>query len=489
MTTLGKLPPQAVELEEPILGAMMLEKGAVGLIIDRISPEMFYKDVNKSIAQAIYDLYRSGAPVDMKTVVHQLRKTGQLEHVGGAHIVAELTAKVNSSANIEAHAMIIKEQAIKREVIRVASEAVKDSYEDTIDVWKQVDKLEGLVIDLSDMAVAKDYQSVAALVPQAIQEVEDGKNSDQEETGVPSGIKALDKVTAGWQPTDVIVIAARPGMGKTAFALQCALNAAIDFQEPVAFFSLEMGAIQLTNRLISQHSGIPYEDIRRKRVSEHQWPQYIEKAGEVADAPIFIDDSPGITILELRAKARRMQMKHGIKLIIIDYLQLMSGHDSFKKHNREQEISEISRNIKIIAKELNVPVIELSQLSRAVETRGGNKRPQLSDLRESGAIEQDADVVMFLFRPEYYGLDTGEDGMPLNNYAEIIISKHRNGRLDDVSAKFIGPTLNWKDWDTGTQFPQIAPNTEFTITLPGKRDQDFPKRDVTGDTKDEDQPF
>ncbi len=482
---LGKLPPQAVEIEEAVLGALMLERDALSNVIDILHPESFYRDSNQEIYAAIVDLFNDSQPIDIKTVTHQLRKVGKLELIGGAHYVAELTTKVNSAANIEYHARIIAEQSIKRELIRISSEIQKDAYEDTIDVFKLLDRAEQSLFDVSESHIRKNYDKMSSLMHQAIDEIQIRKDRKDGLTGVPSGFSALDRVTSGWQSSDLVIIAARPGMGKTAFVVSALRNAAIDFNTPVAIFSLEMSSVQLVNRLISAEAELPSEKIKKGDLADYEWEQMIHKTRKLSEAPIFIDDTPALSILELRAKCRRLAAQHGVKLIIIDYLQLMSGDSSKGGGNREQEIASISRALKGIAKELNVPVIALSQLSRAVETRGGDKRPQLSDLRESGSIEQDADMVMFLYRPEYYGLDTDESGMPLQGLGEVIIAKHRNGSLDTVNLKFIGKFTKFTDWD-GDQdggfgsFPTSGPdNSDFTITLPSKANGDHPSDEET----------
>ncbi len=489
---LGKLPPQAVEIEEVVLGALMLERDALSTVIDILKPQSFYRDAHRLIYEAIVELFNNTEPVDIKTVVHQLRKTGNLEVVGGAYYIAGLTTKVNSAANIEYHARIISEQSIKRELIKISTELQQEAYEDTIDVFKLLDKAEQSLFDVSESHIRKNYDKMSSLLNQAIQEIEDRKNKEDGLTGVPTGFTALDRVTSGWQPSDLVIIAARPGMGKTAFVVSAIRNAAIDFNKPAAIFSLEMSSVQLVNRLVSAEAELESEKLKRGDLAEHEWQQLLHKTKELSEAPIFIDDTPGLSILELRAKARRLVAQHDVSLIVIDYLQLMTG-DSSKNAggNREQEIASISRALKGIAKELNVPVIALSQLSRAVETRGGDKRPQLSDLRESGSIEQDADMVMFLYRPEYYGITQGEDGMPLQGTGEVIIAKHRNGRLENVQLKFIGKFTKFADLDGmdmnsgggetyGNSFPSSgASNSDFTITLPSKANgNDKPNDDV-----------
>ena len=454
--SLGKIPPQATDLEEAVLGALMLEKDALSTVIDILSPESFYQDNHQEIYRAIVQLFNNSEPVDMRTVVNQLRKNAKLEFAGGAYYIAELTSKVSSAANIEYHARIVTEMAIKRELIRVASEIHHDAYEDTTDVFQLLDKTEGALFEISEANIRKNYDNMTTLMAQAIKELEDRKNHKDGLTGVPSGFSALDRVTSGWQRSDLVIIAARPGMGKTAFVVSALRNAAVDFNHAVAIFSLEMSSVQLVNRLISAEAQLESEKIKKGNLQDYEWQQLIHKTNKLSNAPIFIDDTPGLSILELRAKCRRLKAQHDVQLIVIDYLQLMSGDSSKGGGNREQEIASISRALKGIAKELNVPVIALSQLSRAVETRGGDKRPQLSDLRESGSIEQDADMVMFLYRPEYYGITEDENGMPTSGVGEVIIAKHRSGSLENVQLKFIGKFTKFADLDThsfGEPFP------------------------------------
>jgi replicative DNA helicase len=442
--SLGKLPPQAPDLEEAVLGALMLEKNALTAVVEFLRPEHFYSEQHKEIFTAIVDLFKNSEPVDMRTVVAQLRKNGKIEVVGGAYYIAELTSKVSSAANIEYHARIIIEMAIKRDLIQIASQIHHDAYEDTTDVFELLDKTEQSIFQISDSNLRKNYDTMKSLMFQAIQELQEKKNHKDGLTGVPSGFSRLDRVTSGWQRSDLIIIAARPGMGKTAFVVSSLRNAAIDFNMPVAIFSLEMASLQLVNRLISAEAELESEKIKKGNLAEFEWQQLVHKTNRLSSAPIFIDDTPALSILELRAKCRRLKAEHNIQMIVIDYLQLMKGEMG---GNREQEIASISRALKGIAKELNVPVIALSQLSRSVETRGGDKRPQLADLRESGSIEQDADIVMFLYRPEYYKITVDEEGMPTQGMAEVIIAKHRNGSLENVKLKFIGKYTKFADFD------------------------------------------
>lgn len=445
--SLGKLPPQAPDLEEAVLGALMLEKNALTAVIEFLRPEHFYLEGHKLIYEAIIDLFKNSEPVDMRTVVAQLRKNGKLELIdgaGGAFKIAELTSKVSSAANIEYHARIVIEMAIKRNLIEIASQIHHDAYEDTTDVFELLDKTEQGIFQISDTNLRKNYDTMKSLMFQAIQELQEKKNHKDGLTGIPSGFSKLDRVTSGWQKSDLVIIAARPGMGKTAFIVSALRNAAVDFNYPVAIFSLEMASLQLVNRLISAEAELEGEKIKKGNLAEFEWQQLVHKTNRLSTAPIFIDDTPALSILELRAKCRRLKAEHNIQMVVVDYLQLMKGEVG---GNREQEIASISRALKGVAKELNIPVIALSQLSRGVETRGGDKRPQLSDLRESGSIEQDADIVMFLYRPEYYKITVDEEGMPTQGLAEVIIAKHRNGSLENVKLKFIGKYTKFADFD------------------------------------------
>jgi replicative DNA helicase len=447
--SLGKLPPQALDLEEAVLGALMLEKNALNAVVEFLKPEHFYKDSHKEIYTAIVDLFKATEPVDMRTVVNQLRKSGKIELIGGAYYIAELTAKVSSAANIEYHARVIIEMAIKRELIQIASQIHHDAYEDTTDVFELLDKTEQSVFEISDSNLRKNYDNMRNLMARAIQELQLLKDHKDGLTGVPSGFTALDRITSGWQKSDLVIIAARPGMGKTAFVVSAMRNAAVDFKMAVAIFSLEMASVQLVNRMISAEAELEGEKIKKGNLADHEWAQLVHKTSKLSSAPIFIDDTPALSVLELRAKCRRLKAEHNVQLIIIDYLQLMRGEQG---GNREQEIASISRALKGIAKELSVPVLALSQLSRGVETRGGDKRPQLSDLRESGSIEQDADIVMFLYRPEYYKITVDEDGMPTQGMGEVIIAKHRNGSTGTAKLKFIGKFTKFADFDAPASY-------------------------------------
>lgn len=436
----GKLPPQVLELEEAVLGAMMIDKKGVDEVIDILQPDAFYKDAHKFIFEAIVQLFTDTQPIDLLTVSEQLRKNAKLDLAGGDFYLIQLTQKISSSAHIEFHSRIILQKYIQRSLIKISSEIIEESYDETTDVFDLLDKAESRLYEVTQGNIKRSSETAQSLVIQAKKRIEEiaGKEGL---SGIATGFEKLDKITSGWQPSDLIIIAARPGMGKTAFVLSMARNIAIDFGHPVALFSLEMSSVQLITRLISSETGLSSEKLRTGKLEKHEWEQLSIKVKNLEKAPLFIDDTPSLSIFDLRAKARRLSSQHGIKLIIVDYLQLMTAGSTGKGGgNREQEISTISRNLKALAKELSVPVIALSQLSRAVETRGSSKRPLLSDLRESGAIEQDADIVSFIYRPEYYKIDEWDDDeqTPTAGQAEFIIAKHRNGSLENIRLKFIG---------------------------------------------------
>lgn len=434
---LGKLPPQALDLEESVLGALMLEKDALTNVIDILKPENFYKDANKEIYQSIIDLFNESEPIDLLTVTSQLKKNGKLEYVGGSFYVTQLTTRVNSASNIEYHARIILEQSIKRQLIEVSGEVQKEAYEDTTDVFDLLDNTEQSLFDISESHIRKNYSQVKGLMKEAIDELQAKKTRKDGITGVPSGFIDLDNITSGWQPSDLVIIAGRPSMGKTAFVLSMMRNASIDHEMPIALFSLEMSSLQIVNRLISSEAELDSDKIKKGNLKDYEWQQLLHKTDQLNNAKIFIDDTPALSILELRAKSRRLKSQHDIQCIIVDYLQLMSGEYGKSSGNREQEIASISRSLKAIAKELNVPVLALSQLSRAVETRGGDKRPVLSDLRESGSIEQDADMVLFIYRADRYNITEDEDGNLTAGVAELLLRKNRNGPTGKVKLKFI----------------------------------------------------
>ena len=452
----GKIPPQAVDLEEVVLGAMMIDKKGVDEVIDILHPDVFYKDAHKYIYEAIFKLFESSEPVDLLTVSAQLKKEGRLEAVGGDFYLIKLTQKVASSAHIEFHARIILQKYIQRSLIKISSEIIEEAYSDSTDVFDLLDNAEAKLYEVTQGNLKRSAETAQNLVIQAKKKIEEISNKEGL-SGIPSGFDKLDKLTSGWQPSDLVIVAARPGMGKTALTLSMARNIAVNSDIPVAFFSLEMSSVQLITRLISSETGLSSEKLRTGKLEKHEWEQLNVKVKALEKAPLFIDDTPSLSIFDLRAKARRLASQHKIRLIIIDYLQLMTAGGSQKGGNREQEISTISRNLKALAKELDVPVIALSQLSRAVETRGGSKRPILSDLRESGAIEQDADIVSFIYRPEYYKIDEWDDEerTPTQGQAEFIVAKHRNGGLDNIRLKFVGALGkfdNLDDFDSPFEF-------------------------------------
>lgn len=432
----GKIAPQARELEEAVLGAMMLEKNAPEIVIDILKEDTFYEDSHKYIFKAIKELADKAKPIDILTVTEELRKQGTLDLAGGAFYVTKLTNRVSSAANIEYHTHILLQKYIQRQMINIAGEIGKKAFEDTTDAFELLDEAERNLFSIKNDTMKKGHIPLGDIVRKAIKNIESLKNNENQFSGVPSGLTQVDKLTGGWQKSDLIIIAGRPGMGKTAFVVSIARNAAIDFKKPVALFSLEMSSVQLVTRLISSESEISSEKIRRGDLDDMEWEVLSKKTEKLAEAPIFIDDTPSLSVFDFKAKARRLKSQHNIELIIVDYLQLMKGDDK-NIGNREQEISYISRSLKALAKELDVPVIALAQLSRAAEKRTEN-RPQLSDLRESGSIEQDADLVGFIYRPEYYHILQDENGNSLQGIGELLIQKHRNGPNDTIRLRYQG---------------------------------------------------
>jgi replicative DNA helicase len=449
---LGKLPPQSIEIEETVLGAIMLEKNAIIEVAGFLRAEHFYKESNKEIYEAIQLLFAAGDPIDMRTVVNQIRVSGKLESVGGAYYIAELTSRVSSAANIESHARILVEYAMKRSLITLGSEMVRDAYDDTVDIFSQIDKSNLVLQEVLDGAIAskseKSMQEIAANVVQEVSARQSGKHS-----GLDCGYPVIDAILNGFQPTDLVIVAARPGMGKSAWIVQAGKQIA-DSGFPVGVISLEMSSQQIVERLAIGECEIDSDKVKKGKMIEPEFNNFMTACGTLARLPMHIDDTPFMTILELRARAMRMKAKHKIKILIVDYLQLIKGSGR-QGQNRDQEIGEITRTLKGIAKELEIPVIALSQLSRGLETRGGTKIPQLSDLRESGNIEQDSDVVMFLYRPEYYKITQDEDGYSTHGLCEIIVAKHRNGSLDTVKQKFIGKFTKFTEWTMEQRGDQV----------------------------------
>ena len=429
--------PQAIDLEKSILGALLLEQDTLTEIVEILKPEHFYQQAHRDIYSAILTLFKSAQSIDSLTIVNQLRKHGKLEQVGGHAYLAEITESIASAAHIETHARLIVEYAIRRELIQTASHIQAQARDDTAEIFSLLDESQQSLFTIAEGNIRKNYSGIAPLMIAALKDLEASKNQKNEITGVSSGFTALDRITLGWQKSDLIVVAARPGMGKTSFLLSMLCNASIGHNTPVALFSLEMSEEQITKRLIAMESGLENQKLKKKQLKEYEWKQIYHKTRGLSEAPMYIDDTPGLSLFELRAKCRRLKAKHNIGLVAIDYLQLMSGDSGKKQINREQEIATISRGLKAIAKELHIPIIAASQLSRAVEIRGGDKRPQLSDLRESGAIEQDTDLAIFLYRPAYYGNTQDDTGKSLEGLTEVIIAKHRNGPLGNIPLTYL----------------------------------------------------
>ncbi|MDP4601069.1 MAG: replicative DNA helicase [Polaribacter sp.] len=487
----GKIPPQAIDLEEAVLGAMMIDKKGIDDVIDILHSDAFYEIRHQEIYAAIYELFQNSQPIDLLTVSSLLKKKGKLDLAGGDFYLIRLTQKVASSAHIEFHARIILQKYIQRKLISISSEIIESSYDETSDVFDLLDSAEAKLFEVTQGNLKKSSEDAGSLVKQALKKIQEIGNKEGM-SGLASGFTKLDALTSGWQPSDLIIIAARPGMGKTAFVISMAKNMAIDFNHGVAVFSLEMSSVQLITRMISSETGLPSEKLRKGNLALHDWELLNYKVKSLSDAPIYIDDTPSLSIFDLRAKARRLVSQHGVKIIIIDYLQLMTagGNNNKGPGNREQEISTISRNLKALAKELEVPVIALSQLSRAVETRSaGSKRPLLSDLRESGAIEQDADIVSFIYRPEYYGMTEWDDDerSPCEGQGEFIVAKHRNGGLDNIRLKFTGHLAKFSDLEegVGSKFQSSMNSNPFENISPDKRIQ---SSEAFGDDE-EDMPF
>ena len=472
----GTVPPQAVELEEAVLGALMLERDSIIAVQEYVTPDAFYTEEHRLIYKAIESLSAELKPIDLYTVTECLKVRGELKKVGGAAYLAQLTQKVGSAANVEFHAKIIAQKYVQRELIRSATEIQRRSYDEDQDVTDLIGYAESEIFKVAEGHVKRSVQNAKDVLHKAMLQIEEASKNTSAFNGVPSGFMAVDRVTLGWQPSDLIIIAARPAMGKTAFVLSMARNMAIDHESPVAFFSLEMSSVQLMMRLIIAETGLSGTDLKSGRLTPEQWRHLESATKPLGTAPLFIDDTPALSVFEFRSKARRLKIHNDIKIIIIDYLQLMTGNAE-SKGNREQEVAFISRTLKAIAKELNVPIIALSQLSRATETRGGSKRPQLSDLRESGAIEQDADIVAFIHRPEYYGMNTDENGMPTAGMAEIIIAKHRSGAATDVKLRFLKEQTRFMDLDmdefSTAGDPMGGGYTQIASSMGGLGDDEF----------------
>lgn len=437
--TYGHLQPQAPELEKVVLGALMIDKDAYTVVCEMLRPESFYEPRNGKVYAAIRDLSMAQQPVDELTVAQQLAKNGDLEEVGGPAYLVELTSRTASSANIEFHARVIAQKSLARQLISFAGMIETKAFDETIDIDDLMQEAEGSLFELSQHNMKKDYTQIDPVIKNAVDVIQRAAANKDGLTGVPSGYHKLDDMTSGWQASDLVIIAGRPAMGKTSFALSMAKNIAADYKVPMAFFSLEMSNVQLVNRLISNCCEIQGKKIQNGQLQPDEWERLDKRMNNLLGAPLYIDDTPGLSVFELRTKARRLVREHGVKLIMIDYLQLMNAN-GMRFSSRQEEVSTISRSLKMLAKELDIPILALSQLNRGVESREGleGKRPQLSDLRESGAIEQDADMVLFVHRPEYYHLYQDEKGRDLHGMAQIIIAKHRKGATGDVLLAFRG---------------------------------------------------
>ncbi|MBR1889347.1 MAG: replicative DNA helicase [Alloprevotella sp.] len=459
----GHLQPQDIKLEEAVLGALMIDKEAIDRVLEILEPESFYEKKHQLIFTAIRQLNIDECPIDLLTVVDELGREGTLDEVGGAYYVTQLTEKVVSSAHIEYHALLIAQKATARALISYTSDIQTKAFDPTIDVDELMQEAEGNLFKLSQKHLKQDYTHIAPVLKDAYHLINLAAAQKEGLSGVPSGFYELDKLTAGWQKSDLIIMAARPGVGKTAFALSMAKNIAIDQKTPMAFFSLEMSSVQLVNRLISNVCEISGEKIRSGQLLRHEWGQLDYKIKEMSDAPLYLDETPNLSVFELRTKARRLYKEHGIKLIMIDYLQLMNA-SGMHFSSRQEEVSMISRSLKGLAKELNIPIIALSQLNRNLTARdpkegdGKGQRPQLSDLRESGAIEQDADIVLFIHRPEAFGLKKDAHGNDVTGLAEIILAKHRSGGMGEFEVEFKKDFTRFQNKDAGTSY----------IPLPGE---------------------
>ncbi len=463
---MGKLPPQVTDLEEAVLGALLLEKEAFLNVSELLKPEHFYKEANQHVYKAIMDLEAHEQPVDMLTVTQQLKKMGKLEECGGAFYITQLTSKVASAAHIEYHARIIWQKYLQRQMIHISSDLQSKAYDDGIDVNDLLEEAESTFFMLSQGSMKRDATQINPVIQDAIDRIKAASERSDGLSGVASGFTALDRITSGWQGSALIIIAARPAMGKTAFVLSMTRQMSLNHNIPVAIFSLEMSNVELVNRLIVSETELSADKIKKGNLAPYEWEQLDHKIQNLIDAPIFVDDTAGLSVFELRAKCRRLKKQHDIQCVIIDYLQLMNA-SGMNPGSRQEEVSLISRNLKGLAKELDVPIIALSQLNRGVEGRAGaeGKRPQLSDLRESGAIEQDADMVCFIHRPEYYRITEDEQGNSLIGMAEIIIAKHRAGPTADVRLRFRAELARFQDvedaeFDEGG-FGQSAPSQTF----------------------------
>ncbi len=435
-----RLPPQNVEAEQSVLGAIILDHDAFAKAIEVLNPDDFYKETHRRLYDGMIDLFEKNEPIDIITMTDYLRKNNALEAVGGISYLSSLANSVPTSANIRYHAKIIREKALLRALIKTATQIISEVYEDNKNADEVVDYAERMIFDIADKRINVSFTSLKNIIKDTFKMIEYLYDKKEAITGIPSGFKDIDELTSGFQSGDLIIIGGRPGMGKTALALNIAQHVAIDLKGPVAVFSLEMAKEQLALRMLCSESMVNSSHVRKGFISKQDWPKLTNAAGRLADAPIFIDDSSAITVLEVRAKARRLKMERGgLSLVVVDYLQLMRSRNVFER--REQEISDISRSLKALAKELRVPVVALSQLNRAVEQRG-DKKPTLADLRESGAIEQDADVIIFLYRDELYNKNNPSN----KGKAEVIIAKQRNGPTGVVNLTYLAESTKFVDF-------------------------------------------
>jgi replicative DNA helicase len=442
----GKLPPRDTELEERVLGALMLEKDAYMNVCEILVPDAFYDPRNRKIYQAISELGYNQRPIDMLTVTEQLRKDGTLNEVGGAVFITELTSKVYSAAHVEYHARIVAQKYLARRLITFATAIEENAFDEANDIDDLLQQAEGQLFEISQTQLKQEVTQVDPVLNLAIEQIQTAANTQTGLSGLQTGYTDLDKMTSGWQNSDLIIIAARPAMGKTAFVLSMARNMAVDYCIPTAIFTLEMANVQLVKRIISNVAELEGEKIKSGNLSSEEWDRLNSRMRLLYGSPLYLDETPGLSITQLRTKARRLVREHGVKIIMIDYLQLMTAA-GMKTGSREQEVSNISRSLKALAKELNIPIIALSQLNRSTETRD-DKRPVLSDLRESGAIEQDADIVCFIHRPDYYnksGVDS--EGNDIRGLSELIIAKHRSGAVGDVKLRFVSKYARFENWD------------------------------------------
>lgn len=455
--------PQAVEIERVVLGALMVDSDAFSVVSELLKPETFYEPRHQKIYEAIRNMNMDERPVDIMTLNDELSKMGEIDKVGGVDYLMEISSQVASAAHVESHARILAEKYMQRQLIHFAGDIETKAYDSSVDVDELMQQAEGSLFQISQNNMKQDFTQVAPVVKNAVEILQRAASNKGGLTGIPTGYVGMDEITSGWQASDLVIIAGRPAMGKTSFALSIAKNVAVDYGVPIGFFSLEMNNVQLVNRLISNVCEVSGRKILNGQLDPSDWERLDKRIGRLTDAPIYVDDTPGLSVFELRTKARRLVREKGVKIIMIDYLQLMNAN-GMKFGSRQEEVSTISRSLKGLAKELDIPVLALSQLSRNVENREGleGKRPQLSDLRESGAIEQDADMVLFVHRPEYYHILTDEKGNDLRGMAQIIIAKHRKGATGDVLLTFKGQFTRFQDPERNSpEIPDAADSSEI----------------------------